>query len=326
MQLYAPPKTAELIPVIDISGPEREAAAAIGEACRNVGFFYVTGHGIPQALIDAQFAAARALFAVSEAEKQALHMRNSLSASGYEPVGGQILDSQDTDAEPAPPDLKESFYCVTNLADDNPATTAPSSAPGLNQWPAGLSAERKQTLRYGDALQALGDRLLELLALSLDLRPDWFAPFYQGASGRLRMLRYPPQRADAAFNQIGAGAHTDWGGLTLLAQDTLGGLEVRDLNGTWVAADPVPGSFVINLGDLMMRWTNGAYTSNMHRVRNNNSARNRYSIPFFYSPRSAAVIEPIPGCVTPANPQRFATCTAGEHIDEMFRRSYRYQR
>ena len=106
MQLYAPPKTAELIPVIDISGPEREAAAAIGEACRNVGFFYVTGHGIPQALIDAQFAAARALFAVSEAEKQALHMRNSLSASGYEPVGGQILDSQDTDAEPAPPDLK----------------------------------------------------------------------------------------------------------------------------------------------------------------------------------------------------------------------------
>ena len=81
MQLYAPPKTAELIPVIDISGPEREAAAAIGEACRNVGFFYVTGHGLPQALIDAQFAAARALFAVSEAEKQALHMRNSLSAS-----------------------------------------------------------------------------------------------------------------------------------------------------------------------------------------------------------------------------------------------------
>ena len=326
MQLYAPPKTAELIPVIDISGPEREAAAAIGEACRNVGFFYVTGHGIPQALIDAQFAAARALFAVSEAEKQALHMRNSLSASGYEPVGGQILDSQDTDAEPAPPDLKESFYCVTNLADDNPATVAPSSEPGLNQWPAGFSAVREQTLRYGDALLALGNRLLELLALSLDLDADWFVPFYEGASGRLRMLRYPPQRADAVFNQIGAGAHTDWGGLTLLAQDTLGGLEVRDVNGSWVAADPVPGSFVINLGDLMMRWTNGAYASNMHRVRNNNSAGDRYSIPFFYSPRGTAVIEPIPGCVTPEKPQRFATCTAGEHIEEMFRRSYGYKR
>jgi len=321
MRVYAPPQSAEVIPVIDISGPEAEAARAIAKACREIGFFYVAGHGVPEDLIARQFAAARAVFTVPEAEKQALHMRNSESAAGFEPIGGQILDSQEEDGAIAPADLKESFYCTTNHPDEHPR--APTDAKGRNQWP-DLPGFREQTLAYGEAVQTLGNRLLELLALSLDLPADWFKPYYEGAAAKLRMLRYPPQKADAEYNQIGAGAHTDWGGITLLAQDDLGGLEVCDVNGTWVAAAPIPGTFVINLGDLMMRWTNGRYASNLHRVRNNQSKADRYSIPLFYSPRNDAVIEPIPACVDAANPRRFATCTAGEHVREMFRRSYGY--
>jgi isopenicillin N synthase-like dioxygenase len=321
MELYAPPKTATFIPVIDIAGPKTAAAAAIRQACIEIGFFYVAGHDVPGKLVEQQFVAAGSAFSISNDEKMALHMRNSESASGYEPMGGQILDSQAGDATIAPPDLKESFYCTTNHAEEYPR--APTTAKGKNQWPC-LPGFRAQSVTYGQAMQTLGDRLLELLAISLDLEPDWFVPFYEGAPSRLRMLRYPPQKKDAVFNQIGAGAHTDWGGITILAQDSLGGLEVRDVNGDWIAADPIPGTFVINLGDLMARWTNGLYSSNMHRVRNNDSAQDRYSLPFFYSPRSDAVIEPIPSCVDEHHPRRFETCTAGEHVREMFRRSYGY--
>lgn len=319
MKLYAPPQTAPVIPVIDISGPEAEAAGAIRKACREIGFFYIAGHGVPEELIARQFAAAKAALELPHAQKQALHMKNSPANTGFEPIGAQILDSQDDDGGTAPVDLKESFYCTTNLADEKPR--APAQGDGGNQWP-DIPGFREQTLAYGDALQQLGDRLLELIALSLDLPADWFVPYYAGAEAKLRMLRYPPQRADAEFNQIGAGAHTDWGGITLLAQDHLGGLEVCDVSGVWVSADPVPGTFVINLGDLMMRWTNGRYASNFHRVRNNHHAVDRYSLPFFYSPRGDAAIEPIPSCVDAENPRRFSTCTAGEHVSEMFRRSY----
>jgi isopenicillin N synthase-like dioxygenase len=322
MQVYTPPRQAALMPVIDISANEAEAAAGIGKACREIGFFYVCGHGIPEDLIARQFAAAKAVFTVPESEKRALHMRNSVSASGFEPIGGQILDSQDSTGTPAPPDLKESYYCTTNAPEDGPRR--PTTAQTHNQWPAGNHAFKAQTLAYGEAVQALGDRILELLALSLDLPKNWFEPFYAGAAAKLRMLRYPPQTPGAQFNQIGAGAHTDWGGITLLAQDSLGGLEVRDVHGTWVRADPIPGTFVINLGDLMMRWTNGVYASNFHRVRNNDSAQERYSLPFFYSPHGEARIQPIPSCVTAQNPRRFADCTAQEHVREMFKRSYGY--
>lgn len=320
MKLYAPPQAATVIPVIDMSGHGATVAGAIGKACREIGFFYIAGHDVAEELIARQFAAVRAALDLPLAEKQALHMKNSPASAGFEPIGAQILDSQEDGGDLAPVDLKESFYCTTNLPAERPR--APARSPGHNQWP-DIPGFREQTLAYGDALQQLGDRLLELIALSLDLPADWFAPYYTGADAKLRMLRYPPQRADAEFNQIGAGAHTDWGGITLLAQDDLSGLEVCGVNGSWVAADPMPGAFVVNLGDLMMRWTNGGYASNLHRMRNNHGTADRHSLAF-YSPRSDAVIEPIPSCVDAENPRRFATCTAGEHVREMFRRSYGY--
>lgn len=331
MELYTPPVPARSVPVINL-GESRtgagdamaEAARAIHRACRETGFFYVANHGVPDALMADQFAAAKRFFDLPLEDKLALDMKNSPSRAGYDPIGGQTLDSQDTKSKTvAPPDLKESFYMSVETGPDHPFADPPTRNYGYNQWPE-LPGFYDQMQDYRAEVTALGRHLLSLLALSLDLDADWFEPSYQYPSAALRLIKYPPQRADADFNQIGAGAHTDWGGITILAQDDLGGLEVRNLANEWIAAPPIPGTFVVNLGDLMARWTNGIYRSNMHRVKNNATGRDRYSVPFFFNPQPDAVIAPIPTCVTPANPQHYPVCLAREHLDEMFRRSYGY--
>jgi isopenicillin N synthase-like dioxygenase len=329
MIIYSPPRVATSIPVVDFAGgfsprleDRKSVAWEIHKACRETGFFYVANHRVPRALVDAQFEYARRFFALPPETKLALHMTKSPSAAGYEPIGGQILDSQDDSAEKAPPDLKESFYCAMELPDDHPWARRRIRSFGHNQWPDGLRGFKEQMLAYHAAMRQLGDRVLAMLALSLDLPEDHFAPFYGMPGTMLRLLRYPPHSHAAVANQLGAGAHTDWGGITLLAQDDLGGLEVRNVDGEWIQAIPVPGTFVINLGDLMQRWTNGIYHSNMHRVKNNSANRDRYSIPFFYSPGPDSRIECLPTCTDAEHPPRFLPCTASEHISEMFSRSY----
>jgi isopenicillin N synthase-like dioxygenase len=324
MHIYTPPEVPVSIPAVDLETSQEAAAMAIHRACRETGFFYIVNHGVPSGLVAAQFDWAKRFFGLPLAEKQALHMTKSPSAAGYEPIGGQRLDSQDANADAAPPDLKEAYYCTTDLASDNPLAMKRIRGFGHNQWPDGLPGFREQMLRYHAAMSALGDRLLSLIALSLELPENWFAAQYDTPAATLRLVRYPPQPGAAQFNQIGAGAHTDWGDVTILAQDMTGGLEVQNASGHWIAATPLPGAFVINIGDLMARRTNGIYNSNMHRVKNNQSQSDRYSIPFFYSPRPDALIEPMPGCADDSRPRLYADCTAAGHMDEMFRRSYGY--
>ena len=319
MIVYTPPRVARSIPVVDLQGGD--APAEIHKACRQTGFFYLANHGVPQSLIDAQFETARRFFTLPAEKKMALHMKNSPSTAGYEPIGGQILDSQDAASEKAPPDLKESFYIAMELPDDHPWAKKRIRSFGHNQWP-DLPGFREQMLAYQAAVRALGNRVLAQLALSLDLPQDFFVPFYDMPGTTLRLLRYPPHPRAALANQLGAGAHTDWGGITLLVQDSLGGLEVRNVEGEWIQARPIPGTFVVNLGDLMQRWTNDFYRSNMHRVRNNSSSEDRFSIPFFYSPRPDSRIECMPTCTDASNPPKHPPCTAAEHTYEMFRRSY----
>jgi isopenicillin N synthase-like dioxygenase len=319
MIVYTPPATAKTIPVVDLLG--KDVPRQIHKACRETGFFYVANHRLPQSLIEAQFDCARRFFALPAEQKLRLHMKNSASTAGYEPIGGQILDSQDAASEKAPPDLKESFYIAMELPDEHPWAQKKIRSFGHNQWPA-LPGFRDQMLAYQAAVRELGDRVLAMLALSLELPEDFFVPYYDMPGTTLRLLRYPPHPRAALANQLGAGAHTDWGGITLLVQDSLGGLEVRNVEGDWIQANPVPGTFVVNLGDLMQRWTNGIYRSNMHRVKNNSSSEDRYSIPFFYSPRPDSRIECMPSCTDAAHPPKYPPCTAAEHTYEMFRRSY----
>jgi isopenicillin N synthase-like dioxygenase len=329
MVLYTPPQPASELPVIDIvataGGNEaacRATAWEIHKACRDTGFFYVSGHGVAADLIEAQFDWARRFFALPPEQKAALHMKHSRSFAGYEPLAGQTLDAA------SPPDLKEGYYYTADLPADDPHVQAGIRGYGSNQWPADAPgfdavAFRAQMLAYYTAMRNLGDRLLSLLARSLDLAPDYFVPMYCKPNAVVRLLHYPPQPESASFNQIGAGAHTDWGGITLLAQDDSGGLEVQNTAGTWITAPPVPGSFVVNLGDMVQRWTNDLYRSNMHRVLNRAAEpRDRYSVPFFYTPDHFSRIECLPGCSGPDRPARYAPCLAGEHMMEMFNRSY----
>jgi isopenicillin N synthase-like dioxygenase len=331
MIVYTPPKAVTSIPVVDLAGSfsgdaeaRRKVAWEIHKACRETGFFYVSNHRVPDALVAAQFEWAARFFALPLAEKMALDMKHSKSHSGYEPIGGQWLDSQDATSEVAPPDLKESFYAGNELPDDHPFAREGRRGFGHNQWPASLPGFRTQMLEYQTAMRELGDRLLALIALSLDLPEDYFVPMYDLPITTLRIIKYPPHPGDAKANQLGAGAHTDWGGITLLAQDASGGLEVQNVAGEWIEATPIPGTFVINLGDLMARWTNGLYKSTMHRVKNVKSGHDRYSVPFFFSPRPTALIECLPTCTDGEHPPLYETVTASDHLNEMFRRSYGY--
>ena len=331
MQIYEPPMPATSLPVIDIGAmfggspkERRELAREVHVACRQTGFFYIANHHVPREMITDQFRWAKLFFDLPLDEKLDIAMKKSPTAAGYEPLGAQRLDSQDASAEVAPPDIKETFYCGMELADDHPWAVRRIRNFGHNQWPAALPGFRVQMIAYWRAMAELGNRVLALLALSLDLPEDWFVPNFDYPTASVRLIKYPPHPQDAQFNQIGAGAHTDWGGITILAQDSSGGLEVRNAIGDWIEATPVPETFVVNLGDLMARWTNGIYKSNMHRVKNSVSGGERYSVPFFYGPRPDAVIAPMPGCAADDRPQRFATCTAAEHMTEMFRRSYGY--
>ena len=176
---------------------------------------------------------------------------------------------------------------------------------------------------YIAALRALAQRLMQLMALSLDLPESYFDHTHDNPMITLRLPRYPPHPEGADALTFGAGAHTDWGAITLLAQDAHGGLEVCLPDGSWVAAPPHPGAFVVNLGDMIPRWTNGRYHSNPHRVRNVHSGgAPRHSIPFFYTPDYEAQVVPVPTCVPAGESPRFAPRTVGDHLQAMYRKTY----
>lgn len=305
------------IPVISLAQSPDAVAAAIKAAGEAHGFFYAVDHGVPAALVEGQYAWAAKLFALPREEKLAISMFNSPTRRGYESIGDQTLDLA------AKPDQKESFYCGVPYAPDHPYVKAGIAFYGDNQWPASLPGMAAHTARYIDAMQKLAERLMRDMARSLGLAPDWFDRTMADPMVTLRLLRYPPHPADAPADLFGAGAHTDWGSITILAQDDLGGLQVQAADGSWIDAAPVKGSFVVNFGDMIPRWTNGRYRSNPHRVVNANaSGRDRYSIPFFYSPNYDARIEPVPGSVAPGQAPAFDACTAGEHMAEMYRKTY----
>lgn len=323
MIVYTPPKPAQTIPVIDIAGSyaadageRRRVAWEIHKTCRDTGFFYIVNHGVPAALMQRQLQFTREFFAQPPAAKQALDLRNSPCTRGYEQPLMQRLDTG------SPPDLKESFAYACELGPDHPYVQQKVPGQGANQWPADWPEFRLQMEEYQRHMIELGRHLLACIALSLELPEDYFAAGLEQPMCGVRLLRYPPQPADAAFNQLGAGAHTDWGSVTLLLQDGNEGLEVQNAAGEWLRARPVPGSFVINIGQLMQRLTNGLYHATMHRVMNNVSGRARYSVATFFDFDYFHQIECVPTCLPEHGPPQSEPCTVGEHIEMIFRQTY----
>jgi polar amino acid transport system ATP-binding protein len=280
------------IPIIDMaplqgSDADRDAvAAAIDVACRETGFFYVVGHDVPADLVARVDGLAREFFARSDDEKSAIAMPHGGRAwRGWFPLGGELTSGV--------PDRKEGIYFGEELGADDPRVRARLPLHGPNLFPAQPPGLRDTVLAYIDAVTEVGHRLLRGVSRALGLDDDWFDRYLTAAPTILfRIFRYPPLPADSG-REWSVGEHTDYGLLTILAQDAHGGLEVRGPDG-WVAAPPVPDAFVVNLGDMLERMTGGRYRSTPHRVRNTGDA-DRLSMPLFLDPAWDADVRPIPG-------------------------------
>lgn len=323
MRLYTPPKPAEFIPVIDL-GPsfsvdmeDRKAVAwEIHKACRDTGFFYVVNHGVPTDLMDRHLNLAREFFAMPAELKAEVDVSKSPCTRGFEAMAAQTLD------EGSPPDLKEGFLMGVDLPLDHPYVVNKVPNTGPNQWPSNPPGFKRAVNEYMGHMVRLGTQLMRCIALSLELPESYFDegladPLYIG-----RMLHYPPHPNTAAFNQLGCGAHTDWGMLTMLLQDDVGGLEIENAAGEWIKAPYVPRAFIINLGEMMPVLTNGLYHSNPHRVLNNTSGRDRYSAPTFFDPNYFYHVKCVPTCMPENGKPLFAETTVGQHIANMYAKTY----
>jgi isopenicillin N synthase-like dioxygenase len=301
------------IPVIDVSGlrssalaDRRAVAAELGRAARGPGFLYVANHGIPAPLLDAAFAAARAFFALPEPDKLALDIRRSPHNRGYAGAATEQLDET-----AAAPDRKEAFNVGFDLPPDDPELLAGVPFRGLNVWP-DLPGWRATMLAYFAACMDLGRVLHRGFALDLGIDEDFFSPLIDRPMATLRMLHYPPRDAAAPPEALGAGTHTDYGNITLLAVDGVAGLQVRRRDGAWIEAPSIPGALVVNIGDLLMRWTNDIYVSTPHRVRQ--PERQRYSLAFFLDPNPDALVEVMPACLAPGEVPRYPRVTGADYL------------
>lgn len=300
-----------MLEVIDLAGlgardpaAIRRIAADLGRACRETGFFYISNHGVPAALMAAMFERSAAFFAESRAEKDAFEIKRSPHNRGYVGIAAESLNL-------AQADLKEAFNIGLELSPSDPEVVAGKPFRGVNLWPR-TPGFRDVALDYFNACWRLGVDLHLAIAADLGLPPRFFADKFDRPMATLRLLHYPPRTADRD-ELPGAGEHTDYGSLTILSTDDVGGLEVRRRDGVWIAAPPIPGTFICNIGDCLMRWSNDIYVSTPHRVTSP-LKRDRYSIAFFLDPNPDAVVECLPGCSTDARPAKYPPIPAADYL------------
>ena len=297
---YAAAKQTDVaeIPVIDISGlmqtgETAQAAAAIHEAATRVGFFYLSGHGIAPELMAQAFAVTRDFFDQPEAVKASAAV--DTNQRGWMATGMATMEGAATH------DLKEVFFWG-----------APDHPPE-NRWPADYPRLQTEITPYYRAVCGIGNAVLRAIAAGFDLPADTFEAAYERSMARGQLVYYPPSTVDDETEQrFGVAPHTDFGVLTFLLQDNNGGLQVRNRDGDWIEAPPIPGTLVCNIGDLLQRWTNDRFVSTLHRVINR-SGNKRHSIPVFFDPSSDAIIDPR-ALGTPDAEAKHDPITAAGHI------------
>ena len=318
MTTEAAPRPGRLdeIPIIDLAESDLKAAARkVRHACENSAFFYIANHGVAPAVVEGAFSAAKTFFELPLDEKMKVY--KSKFHRGYLPLGTTQYPGQKKD-------LKDSFDFGVDLPLDDPDVVAGLPLHGPNQWP-DMPGFRPALEAYFAGVNAAGMKLMRVLAISLDLEEDFFTRLYSKPSILSRVIHYPqPEESHAAEFGIGALAHTDYGHITILAQDPAGGLEVQLPSGEWIAAPYVPDTFVVNLGDLTARWTNDVYRSNSHRVVNRLN-RGRMSIPTFMNPNHRAVVECISTCTGPGRPPKYEPVLAGEYVTNKIRANQGYK-
>jgi len=282
----------------------RAIGGEIVEACGKVGFFYLANHGVAATVVERLLADAKRFFDLPLRDKQAISFEKSRTRRGY--MGLQ----QENFARPrgTPGDLKEFVNFFLELPDDAPEIVAGRPFYGGNQWPAGLPGWREAMVDYMHTTTELGRRLMQAIALGLALPEDRFEAMLARPMSSFRLIHYPPQAVrPPAPDETGCGAHSDYGCLTILAQDAIGGLEIQTRDGRWIDAPPIPGTFVINIGDMLAFWTAGRLRSTPHRVARP-ARHSRYSAAAFLTPHIDTPLAPLDGSA-----EAEATLTAGEH-------------
>ena len=303
------------LPVVDIAPPivngTGEAGRIVDEvraALSEVGFMYVSGHGISPPIFQRALECSRHFFSQPAAVKSRFaYSQDDVEANfGFHGLKTERLDTSSA------PDLKESFS-MRNA----PAVTQEARWPG--------EEFRRASLALYEASRSASHCILRIMAAGLGLPSEFFTERHQGQNVTLRFLHYPAGLPAASAAQLGAGAHTDYGSITLLHQDEVGGLEVRSSDGQWHPAPAVPGALLVNTGDLMQRWTNDRFRSTVHRVRAISGAADRYSIAFFVDPDTEVRVECIESCRNEHEPARYPTVTAGAHIQSKLAASQAFE-
>ena len=310
----------EDIPVIDISSlfekvPDYDGVGkALREAAEGTGFFYVKNHIIDATLMQKVRALSQQFFACEEADKQSVLAKDT--HRGLLAIGGAKMESQ------ANVDLKESFIWGADLPTDNPRFIAGNKMFAPNRWPSFLPEIQQALNQYMQAANDCGQQLLKAFAASLGIEHDYFAKQFDQPISRGTLIHYPPQAPTASDDQFGVSPHTDFGTLTLLAQDNTGGLRVKSRSGQWVTAHPIEDTLVVNVGDLLARWTNDRFQSTEHAVVNN-SGKERYSIVVAVDPNWDAVISPV---TLENETPHYDPVLCGEYIQGRFDRSFNYHK
>ncbi|MEV4211236.1 2OG-Fe(II) oxygenase family protein [Micromonospora sp. NPDC049662] len=302
--------TRDQVAVIDLSDwlartPEGDAVAMrLVDSFRKVGFVYVIGHGIAAEAVTAIFRASYRLFQQTPAQLDKVHYRHAGHYHGYVPKG--VLAGTGS--------FHELYDCGMDIGDDYQGPGAYlSNMP--NPWPEDLPGFRETVEGYQQLMRPLADELLAAIGVGLGLPRDFFQARSAIPHAQLRLLHYLP-RPDAPDDALSVGRHSDYEAVTILAQDDVGGLQVRDPHGQWMDIKPIEGAFLINAGDMLVRWTNGTIPATPHRVRTPRE-RERYSVAFFYGTSYDVVMEPV---LPPAHPvvERHEPVTGGEYLWQRF--------
>jgi isopenicillin N synthase-like dioxygenase len=318
--LAAPrPATREEVPVLDLTPltegkPLQGLARELRRACETIGFFYVAHHGVPRKVVDDVFAATKRYFDLPYEKRMELRIDERFRR-GFMPQG---INQHPGYA----PDLKESFEYALDLSLEDSAVVAGLPLHGPNRWPADLPWLRPAAEAYFEHTLALGKRLLRVFAISLGLEEGFFLQYMKKPMVQSRLFHYPPQPVPDE-KQLGVAPHSDYGMITLLTQDPIGGLELKKRDGEWVSAPWIDDTFVINLGDLFKVWTNDVYVSNLHRVVNR-TGRERYSIPTFFNLDYDAPVSCLPSCQSADNPPKYKPITSGDYLVSRFRDVQKY--
>ena len=305
------------IPIIDIGEIDEANGAKIDKLVKQIrqtygeiGFAYLINHNIDPNLVENLFQKSYEFHCLPYETKMKIEL-NELHR-GFIPINTST-DRNSKFAEVTKPNQSESFIMMREANEDDPAVQKGDFLAGPNQWPLEIRGFRKTLTSYFDAMTKLCQKICSVIAIALGTDPVSFAAEFEPPTTFLRLLRYPPIPPDTPNEIYGSAPHSDFGCITLLAQDKTGGLQVMNRQGNWIDSPYIKDTFIMNFGDMLQRWSNGLFVSTPHRVINK-SGQERYSCPFFYEPNINAKVSPLNSCITAKNPRKFESIDYGEFL------------